>query len=283
MDPFCLPQTIAGPARIVPGGGGWDPGWVLRFDPSPVWQRQPLPTTSPPLRDRGPSSQLAAGCARGGGKDKKLWRFLRNANTGAFRLECHRGLEPTAKYSFVPNICVLQPSVFSLGAAHPGKGQAHGMTVSCELCFNELCCWLAWDVQDGRVPALCFDHPLALALLGGTGNFWDSRMLVAYRVFPLTAAATWIILAKDALRRAATSPAGTFFPEHCPTVRDKTISECRARPRSPSTPTWTKQTPSLHKAASRSGSAEAGDAQPELSQYGSLTPPVCLLLTGRPF
>ena len=113
---------------------------------------------------------MAAGCAREGEKGKKLWRFLRNANTGAFRLECHHGLERTAKYFFVPNICVLQPNVFSLGAVHPGKGQAHAMTMSCELCFNELCCWLTLDVQHSHVPTLCLDHPLALELLGGTGH-----------------------------------------------------------------------------------------------------------------
>lgn len=74
------------------------------------------------------------------------------------------------KYFFVPNICVLQPSVFSLGTMHPGKGQAHAMTMSCELCFNELCFWLTLDVQDSDVPALCLDHPLACGLLGGTGH-----------------------------------------------------------------------------------------------------------------
>lgn len=66
-------------------------------------------------------------------QDKELWCLLRNANAGAFRLECHRGLEPAAKCCCVPDSCGLQPDVFSLGTEYPDKEQALAMVMSCEL------------------------------------------------------------------------------------------------------------------------------------------------------
>ena len=157
----------------------WDPGWALRPDFFPAWyfgSTRLFPSHHPCYRITVPHPSWQLAVPR---KERRvrncglLLGFFRNANTGAFRLECHHGLEPTAKYFFVPNICVLQPNVFSLGTVHPGKGWAHAMTMSRELGFNELCCWFTLDLQNSCVPAPCLDHPLVLELLralSGTGE-----------------------------------------------------------------------------------------------------------------
>lgn len=140
----------------------WDPGWVPRSDFGPAWQGSSArlsPSHHPPPPMGSQSLALVGSrlC-----QHKEFWCLLRDANTGAFRLERHRGLEPAGKCCCVPHSCGLQPHVFSLGTVQPGKEQALAMVMPCEL--------LAHSGWAG--PALCFDHPLALRVLFRTGGCW---------------------------------------------------------------------------------------------------------------